>query len=162
RRSGKMAIHVLMEETGYRGRILASMSLSFWVDRVMFSRAIAPQSNTRVAERIPASRDGCATAAPVVHEIRCGILLLPPTRRRIELERSYTETTAWLPVLGYDTTLAEWRAAAWARLVGLGRTPPFLDGQISAIAAANNLMVVTANIAGCRYFHGLLLEDWRA
>jgi predicted nucleic acid-binding protein len=40
---------------------------------------------------------------------------------------------------------AEWHAAERARLAALGKTPPFVDGQITAIAYANSLTLVTLN-----------------
>ena len=57
---------------------------------------------------------------------------------------------------------ADWHAAERARLTGLGRTPPFVDGQIAAIAHVNGLVLVTANVADFRHFADLSVEDWRA
>ena len=49
-----------------------------------------------------------------------------------------------------------------ARLVSIGMTPPFIDGQIAAIAATNGLTLVSANLADFSVFEGLQLEDWRS
>ncbi len=49
-----------------------------------------------------------------------------------------------------------------ARLAAHGRTLPFVDGQIAAIAQTNNLVLVTANAADFRDFAGLTIEDWRS
>jgi len=50
-----------------------------------------------------------------------------------------------MPILSYDPAAAEWRAAESARLMVLGKTSPFVDGQIMAIAHANSLILVTLN-----------------
>jgi len=43
---------------------------------------------------------------------------------------------------------ANWHAAERAGLVGTGRTRPYLDGQIAAIAVVN-LILVTNNTSDC-------------
>jgi hypothetical protein len=48
-----------------------------------------------------------------------------------------------------------------ARLVTLGRTPPFADGQIAAIAHTHQLILVTFNRADYADFSDLMIEDWR-
>ena len=67
-----------------------------------------------------------------------------------------------MQILPYDTAAAEWHATERARLIGLGRTPPFVDSQIAAIAYTQGLVLVTANIAHFREFAALEVEDWRA
>jgi tRNA(fMet)-specific endonuclease VapC len=67
-----------------------------------------------------------------------------------------------LPILPYDEAAAEWHAMERARLAALGRTLPFVDGQIAAIAQTNNLVLVTANAVDFRDFAGLTIEDWRS
>jgi tRNA(fMet)-specific endonuclease VapC len=49
-----------------------------------------------------------------------------------------------------------------ARLVSTERTPPFIDGQIAAVAATNGLTLVTANTADFQHFAGLHVIDWRS
>ncbi len=38
--------------------------------------------------------------------------------------------------------------------------PPFVDGQIAAIAYVNNLILVTRNIEDFKNFADLKLENW--
>ena len=45
-------------------------------------------------------------------------------------------------------------------LTGIGKTPTFVDGQIAAVAAVNNLTLVTANVADYTDFEGLRIENW--
>jgi tRNA(fMet)-specific endonuclease VapC len=41
-----------------------------------------------------------------------------------------------------------------------GRVPPFVDGQIAAIAAVNGLTLVTRNVRDFRRFAGLPVVNW--
>lgn len=66
-----------------------------------------------------------------------------------------------LPILPYDRGAAEWHARERARLSRLGKTPPFLDGQIAAITRVNDLELVTLNEKDFAAFHGLRLAKWR-
>ena len=65
-----------------------------------------------------------------------------------------------LTVLPYDCETALWHALERARLADLGRTPPFVDGQIAAIAMANNLTLVTRKTNDFADFAGLAVENW--
>lgn len=67
-----------------------------------------------------------------------------------------------MPILPYNQAAAEWHAKERARLEAIGRTPPFLDGQIAATAKANDLVLVTANRSHFEIFEGLQIENWRA
>jgi tRNA(fMet)-specific endonuclease VapC len=55
-----------------------------------------------------------------------------------------------------------WHVFVWARLVARGRTPPFVDGQIAAIARVRGLTLVTHNVRDYDDFDGLVVEDWTA
>ena len=43
---------------------------------------------------------------------------------------------------------------------GLGRTPPFVDGQIAAIAHINDLVLITSNTGDFEHFRGLRVQSW--
>jgi tRNA(fMet)-specific endonuclease VapC len=68
---------------------------------------------------------------------------------------------AGLRVLPYDAVAAEWHAAERARLAASGLTPPFVDGQIVAIAAVHRLVLVTSNVDDFAPFEGVEVRDWR-
>ena len=108
-------------------------------------------------------RHELSTAAPVIHEILYGALRLPPGAKRTavvhEIEQGFLKT---LDVLPYDRRAAEWHARERARLAHEGRTPPFVDGQIAAIAAVNGLTLVTRSVTDFAAFEGLTVEDWFA
>ena len=65
-----------------------------------------------------------------------------------------------MPILPYTTEAARWFATERSRLVSRGLTPSYPDGQIAAIAATNNLILVTRNTSDFIYFDGLELENW--
>jgi len=65
-----------------------------------------------------------------------------------------------MPILDYDRAAAEWHAAERARLIARGETPPFVYGQIAAIAYIHGLILVTLNEADFRRFHGLRVLRW--
>ena len=65
-----------------------------------------------------------------------------------------------MQVLDYTNTAAEWHARERARLVARGQTPPILDGQIAAVAAVNDLTLVTFNVRDFNRFEGLRVESW--
>ena len=67
-----------------------------------------------------------------------------------------------LAILPYDTAAAAWHAAERARLEARGRTPPFVGGQIAAVARVRGLTLVTRNVGDYDDFDGLVVEDWSA
>jgi tRNA(fMet)-specific endonuclease VapC len=65
-----------------------------------------------------------------------------------------------LTILPYDREAALWHAEETARLAAQGRMPPFIDGQIAAIAIVNRLTLVTRNTDDFADFAGLNVENW--
>ncbi len=55
---------------------------------------------------------------------------------------------------------AEWYAKQRAILNEQGKMPAYADGEIAAIAAANNLTLVTRNIDDFSEFKNLELDNW--
>lgn len=102
-----------------------------------------------------------AIASIVWHELRFGCARLPVSRRREAIERYLGDVVlASFPILDYDRAAAEWHARERIRLEAAGKTPPFVDGQIAAIASVNDLVLVTADKADFRGFKGLRVEGW--
>ncbi|MSP59729.1 MAG: type II toxin-antitoxin system VapC family toxin [Myxococcales bacterium] len=135
----------------------------FLLDTNVLSEPILRRPNPRVLRRLEAHQEGCATAAPVIHELWFGALRLAPSTRRTQIEgylRAVVE--AVYPVLPYDREAAAWHAAERARLEALGKRPPFADGVIAAIAGARGLTLVTANVRDFAAFEGLRVVSWAA
>ena len=102
-----------------------------------------------------------AIPALVWHELRFGCARLKPSQKRDVIERYLKQVIlANFPVLEYDQQAAEWHAIERARLEAVGRTPPFPDGQIAAIACVRSLVLVTLNMSDFQAFDGLQVQSW--
>ena len=137
------------------------MSLKFLLDTNILSEAIRPVPNEKVAKELERQSGQLATASVVWHELLYGFAALPHGRRRRECER-YLELVVGrnIPVLPYDAEAAQWHAHERARLRSVGKSPPFSDGQIAAVAAVNGLVLVTENAIDFAQFRGLRVVDW--
>ncbi len=81
--------------------------------------------------------------------------------RRLLREIKRTDlTSAPSPMILVLAHSAEWHTAECARLTAIGQTPPFVDGQIMAIAQANRLILVTLNPKDYEAFVGVKVQDW--
>jgi len=137
------------------------VTLRYLLDTNVLSEPVKPVPNPGVLARIRQHWEELATAAPVWHELWFGCRRLPPSARRTKLENYLGKSLApSLKRLPYDDRAAERHAEERARLVGLGKTPSFTDGQIAAIAMVHGLVVVTRNIDHFVGFQGLKVEDW--
>lgn len=67
-----------------------------------------------------------------------------------------------IPLVSYNVAAAEWFALERARLVSIGKTPAYSDGQIATIAQVNNLTLVTNNVSDYADFQNLRIENWFA
>ncbi len=95
------------------------------------------------------------------HELCFGVGRLPRGQRQRDLAAFLEEVVLpTIPALAYDERAATWHAAERVRLEKLGKTPPFVDGQIAAIASTNGLPVVTANPKDFKGFKGLSVVNW--
>ncbi|CAO5010825.1 type II toxin-antitoxin system VapC family toxin [Microcystis aeruginosa] len=136
------------------------MNLRFLLDSNILSESLRPQPNTKVMEKLLEHQQEIATATVVLPELLFGCYRLPDSKKRKNIEEYLKETELILPLLSYDHKAAIWHAQERSRLVKLGKTPPFADGQIAAVAYVNQLILVTNNISDYREFQGLKIENW--
>jgi tRNA(fMet)-specific endonuclease VapC len=137
------------------------VTLRYLLDTNVLSEPVKPFPNPGVLARIQQHRMEVVTAAPVWHEMWFGCHRLAPSARRNKLEDYLGKSLApFLKLLPYDDRAAEMHAVERARLVGLGKTPSFIDGQIAAIAMVHGLVLVTRNIDHFAGFQGLEVQDW--
>lgn len=135
--------------------------LSYLLDTNILSEPARKQPNASVMQHF-AEKDGhYATAAIVWHELCYGCACLSDSKRKMQLQ-SYLATLeeSGLIILPYDQAAAEWFAIQRAAMKSKGNTPAYADGEIAAIAAVNQLTLVTRNIQDFQDFQGLELTNW--
>ncbi|HOX17383.1 MAG TPA: type II toxin-antitoxin system VapC family toxin [Spirochaetales bacterium] len=133
----------------------------YLLDTNVVSELVRPAPDRRVLERFAAGEGRMAIPSIVWHELLYGMSRLPDSRRRDALRSFLMDVIApSLPVLPYDGHAAWHHAVARAALEARGEFMPFADGQIAATAVANNLVLVTRNLADFRAYPSLMLESW--
>jgi len=137
------------------------VSVRYLLDSDILSEPVRPRPNQRLISRLRAHRHEIATASTVWHELRFGLELMANSKRRKTVEKYLVEVVGPLiPILPYGVEAAVWHARERARLVKAGRTPPHLDAQIAAVAAVNDLTLVTGNTSDYEGFNDLVVENW--
>lgn len=134
--------------------------IRYLLDANVVSEARLPRPEPEVLARVAASVAESALAAPIWQELVFGVARLPLGRRRLALDVFVQELSARYPVLPYTKAAAAWHGAERARLEQLGLSTSFTDGQLAAVAATENLTVVTRNVKHFRHYQGLRIENW--
>ncbi len=135
--------------------------LRYLLDTSIVSSPVSKIPDPRIVGRLAEHGPECAIAAPVWHELVFGCRRLPKGKRRSGLEAYLDKVVrATFPILPYDDVAATWHGQERARLEALGRPTPYVDGQIAAIAHANQLVLVTLNTKDFASYMGLEVENW--
>jgi len=130
----------------------------YLIDTNILSEPLKPTPNPAVIAQMQQHTPDIAIAAVTWHEIRFGCDRLPPSRRRDYIETYLQNVQNTFPILPYDAAAATWHSMERVRL--RNQPPPFQDGQIAAIAAVNQLILVTNNVADFANFQNFALENW--
>jgi tRNA(fMet)-specific endonuclease VapC len=136
------------------------LNARYLLDTNVLSEPMKAAPHPGLMRRLRDHQDEVATAAPVWHELIFGMCRLRPSKRRAALEDYLLGALSALLVFPYDTAAAARHGEERARLALDGKMPPFVDGQIAAIAQVNNLVLVTRNAADFKDFANLEVEDW--
>ena len=129
----------------------------------VLSEPTRPRPDVGVMSRVEASQREVCTAAPILHELRYGLARMPEGARKRDPARYFDQLLGGrLAILPYDREAALWHAGERARLASRGRTPPYADGQIAAIARVNDLTLVTRNTGDFAEFAELRVGSWFA
>lgn len=135
--------------------------LRFLLDANVISELSKLEPNRSVVSKFQQHRFVAAIAAPVLHELRFGLLRMADgERKRYGIALLDSLTDAGMEALPYDAAAALRHADERARLAAKGLSLPFVDGQIAAIAAVNELAVVTRNTGDFKPYSGLRVENW--
>lgn len=103
------------------------------------------------------------TTAVTVFEIRFGLELLAPGRRRRQLQEAFTravEEDLSARILPFDQAAAQKAASCAAERRAAGKTVDFRDIEIAGIVAARSATLATRNL---RHFQDLgidLIDPW--
>jgi tRNA(fMet)-specific endonuclease VapC len=137
------------------------MALIYLLDTNIISELESIEANPNVVSRFRVNQAQLALASTSLHELLYGYHRLPDSKRKQRVG-FFIETTVrnLIPILPYDEAAARWFAIERARLSQIGRMPSFPDGQIAAVAATQNLILVTRNTADFTDFAGLRVENW--
>jgi tRNA(fMet)-specific endonuclease VapC len=139
------------------------VTLRFLLDTNILAEPLRPKPNDLILDRLKRHEEEIAIASVVWHEMWLGCYRLPISARRAAIEAYLTQVVApGIPVLPYDREAAAWHARERARLAAAGRTPPFADGMIAAVARTNNLTLVTLNVDDFQSFDELQCVNWQA
>ena len=135
--------------------------MKYILDTNVLSEAVKTEPNRHVMAMLEKHQAEIATASPVQHELQYGCQRLPVSRKR-EIIESFLEDVIRqnIIIFPYDERAAKWHAQERARLAAKGQMPPYVDGQIAAIAKVNGLVLVTRNTADFKIFTDLEVQNW--
>jgi predicted nucleic acid-binding protein len=118
---------------------------SYLVDANVLSEATKPAPDQRVIDWLGRNEPEVAVDPVILGEIRFGILLLAPGRRRSRLERWFEDGVQRLQCIPWEATTGLRWAELLAMLRAQGRVMPIKDSLIAATALSHDLEVVTLN-----------------
>ncbi len=131
----------------------------YLLDTSIVSELAKPAPRTKVVRAFESHFEQVRLASVVLHELQYGIERLPDGKRKETIRAAMEIIVNGIEVLPYDAAAAEWHALERVRLQASGRTPPFVDGQVAATAAAHHCALVTANARDFRLF-SITVETW--
>jgi tRNA(fMet)-specific endonuclease VapC len=137
------------------------VKLTYLLDTNIISEPLRPAPHPSILTYLERHQAELAITTVVWHELWFGCYRLPLSGRRTVIEKYLTTVVApSIAIIPYDRRAAEWHATQRARLANQGKTPSFPDGQIAAIAATNDLILITLNRNDFAAFQGIQIDDW--
>ena len=120
--------------------------MAYLVDASVLSEPTKPAPESRVVEWLRLHERQIGVDPVILGEIRFGILLLPPGKRRSRLERWFDDGVARVHCLPWEADMGLRWAKLLADLRKAGRAMPIKDSLIAATALVHGLTVVTRNV----------------
>ncbi|MGV3654579.1 MAG: type II toxin-antitoxin system VapC family toxin [Noviherbaspirillum sp.] len=136
------------------------MTLRYLLDTNVVSELARKEPEVSVERHVLGNQAFCGIAVSTAEELAFGIARLPPGERKQMLARWLEGMLASFPVLPYEESGARWLGEERARLAAAGKTAPYVDGVIAAVAVSFDLILVTRNTSDFRHFSGLQVENW--
>ncbi len=121
--------------------------MKYLVDVNVLSEATRPAPSPEVVGWLRQNEANLTIDAVILGEIRLGILLLPPGKRRSALENWFEQGITRLSCLPWDAAIARQWATLLAKLRKKGKTMPLKDSMIAATAIQHHLTIATRNVA---------------
>jgi tRNA(fMet)-specific endonuclease VapC len=137
--------------------------IRYLLDTNIISEPARPDPSGQVVDRLEGHGDEVALPSIVWHELVYGVERMDQGRRRSYLTDYLREVVRpSMPIILYDEAAAQWHGTARAKLEAEGQSQPFADGQIAAIAATRELILVTRNTSDFERYDELHVENWFA
>ncbi len=137
------------------------MAIKYLLDTNVVSEPVRKEPNPKVIVQLEAAAGEIAIAATTWHELLFGVLRMEKSQRRTALEQYlFGAIQQEVSILPYDVAAATWFSQERARLSKQGLMPSYPDGQIAAVAAVNDLILVTRNVNDFAEFSNLQMANW--
>lgn len=119
--------------------------MKYLVDANVLSEPTKPDPHPEVVDWLKANERHVAVDPLILGEIRFGILLLNPGKRRARLERWFEEGIRRIQCVPWEAAVGLRWAELLAELRRSGLAMPIKDSLIAAVALTHGLTVVTRN-----------------
>lgn len=134
--------------------------MNYLLDTCMISELTSNQPNQKVVAWIDNEDDARLYLSVItIGEIQRGIMRLPESRRRTELDEWLREGLL-VRFNGRILPLTVDIMLTWGNLTAAGRTLPAVDSMIAAIAICHNLTLVTRNVKDFDGTDVKILNPW--
>lgn len=119
--------------------------MTFLVDANVLCEPTRPKPDPGVVGWLARNERDLVVDPVVLGEVRFGILLLPPGRRRRSLETWFDEVVRRIHCLPWDAETGLRWAELLAHLRSIGKPMPIKDSLIAATALTHELQLATRN-----------------
>ena len=119
--------------------------MKYIVDANLLSEATKPDPAPQVLEWLRLNEAHLGVTPVILGELEYGILLLPTSRRKKQLEVWFEKIRSTAHCIDFDSKAASSWARLLAHLKSKGHAMPIKDSLIAASAIAHNLTVATRN-----------------
>ena len=119
--------------------------MKFIADANLLSEPTKPEPAPQVLEWLRRNEEQLAVTPIILGELEYGILLLPTSKRKKQLEVWFEKIRSTACCLDFDSQVASSWAHLLAHLKSQGHAMPIKDSLIAASAIAHNLTVATRN-----------------